>query len=191
MQGQYTPVAHPPMSKDEALAFVAWAKDAQDELVRRVYDAYNRQAHLALGYASWEEMCSGQDLGFYKLPRDKRAPAVVQLKDHGMSNRAIGQALGYDEGTIRNDLRPRSKGAENSALNDQGRKREDPTIGGIKFPSEDQDRLNRARSKVLQAAMLLETSDGRWDLLRQEARKVADLIKEEANDAATHDQASA
>lgn len=131
MTGQYTPVARPPMSEAEAREFVSWAKDAQDELVRRVYEAYNRQAHLALGYGSWEEMCSGEGLGFYKLPRDKRAPAVVELKDHGMSNRAIGQALGVGKDTVARDLAPRSNSGANAPLKDHER---------VDYKAEAQDR---------------------------------------------------
>lgn len=125
---QYHPEPLPPFTEDEARDWLAWAHETQDEMVQRVYEAYNRQAHLALGYGSWAEMCEGEGLGFYRLPRDKRAPAVVQLKTHGLSNRAIGSALGVDERTVRNDIRethghtseePRSNGADNSALNDQ------------------------------------------------------------------------
>lgn len=109
--GQYVPAARPPMTGGEAQEFVKWAKAAQDELVQRVYEAYNRQAHLALGYASWEDMCVGEGLGFYKLPADKRKPAVIQLKSLGMSNRAIGQALGASKDTVARDAR--SNGGSN------------------------------------------------------------------------------
>lgn len=131
---QYHPEPLPPFNEDEARAWLTWAHQAQDELVQRVYEAYNRQAHLALGYDSWAEMCEGEGLGFYRLPRDKRAPTVVQLKSHGMSNRAIASAVGVDERTVRNDIRdthghrsepdePRSNSADNSALTDRQRQK--------------------------------------------------------------------
>ncbi len=127
---QYHPEPLPPFDEEQARAWLEWAHQAQDELVQRVYEAYNRQAHLALGYGSWAEMCEQEGLGFYRLPRDKRAPTVVQLKGRGMSNRAIASAVGVDERTVRNDIRdthghrsvpdePRSNSADNSAPNDQ------------------------------------------------------------------------
>lgn len=111
---QYTPVARPPMSQTEAQEFVAWAKAAQDMLVQRVYEAYNRQAHLALGYESWAAMCEGERLGFYKLPADKRAPAVIQLRTLGMSQRAVGQALGVGKDTVARDAGERSISGANA-----------------------------------------------------------------------------
>ena len=66
---------------------------------------YRGRAWLAFGLASWEALCD-RDLGGVRiaLPRDERREAVAELREAGLSTRAIGAALGVHKDTVRNDL---------------------------------------------------------------------------------------
>lgn len=76
-----------------------------------VKDAYVDRDWLALGYASWDEYCTGEFSEFrIKLPREERQEVVSSMREIGMSYRAIGAAMGIDPMTARADVR----GVENS-----------------------------------------------------------------------------
>ena len=69
-----------------------------------IIDAHRERDWLALGYATWDELCEAEFRGaMIGLPRGERREAVAEMTDAGMSTRAIGAALGVSEGTIRND----------------------------------------------------------------------------------------
>lgn len=73
------------------------------DLAERVAEAYERRADLALGYDSWEAYAAAELKPSEGIAATVRAQLVGLLSAHGMSNRAIGSALGVSEGTVRND----------------------------------------------------------------------------------------
>lgn len=79
-----------------ALVNAAW-----DDLIA----LYQQRAWESLGYANWDDMCAAEFQGArIALPRDDRREIVGQLRDEGMSTRAIGSALGVGEATVRRDI---------------------------------------------------------------------------------------
>ena len=66
---------------------------------------YRGRAWLAFGLASWEALCD-RDLGGVRiaLPRDERREAIAELREAGLSTRAIGAALGVSKDTVHRDL---------------------------------------------------------------------------------------
>ncbi|GGV34041.1 hypothetical protein GCM10010182_67350 [Actinomadura cremea] len=97
------------MTEGEAREFVAYVREQQDEMPRRVIDGYQRRAWTALGYESWAAMCDGEDL---RLPRE----VTSELRAGGLSLRAISSVTGASEPTVRRDLA--SSGASSSRGND-------------------------------------------------------------------------
>lgn len=76
-------------------------------------DAYKGRIWLQLGYESWEAYCDTKRHAFAPaLDRDARREVVGEMRDAGMSTRAIGSALGVGDATVRRDL---DTGAPNDA----------------------------------------------------------------------------
>lgn len=74
--------------------------------------AHQQRHWKVLGYKDWQEYVDGEfGAERLRLPAEHRQKAVEELRLAGMSQRAIGSALGVDEKTVRNDL----AGAEFSA----------------------------------------------------------------------------
>lgn len=68
--------------------------------------AYHGRAWLALGYASWDELCRNEfDTTRLRLPREERQEVVASLRETGMSTRAIAAATGTSYDTVQRDLR--------------------------------------------------------------------------------------
>lgn len=67
--------------------------------------AYTDRAWAVLGYQSWDIYCE-REFGstWFRLPRETRVEVVQSLRDLGLSNRAIGSAVGVDDRTVRRDL---------------------------------------------------------------------------------------
>jgi protein gp37 len=86
------------MDTAEAKEFVEYIHGVQDEAPRRVIDAYQRRAWLALGYASWAEMCEREDL---RLPRE----VTPELRAGGLSIRAIAAVQGIHPMTVHRDMK--------------------------------------------------------------------------------------
>lgn len=75
---------------------------------RDIADAYAHRDWQALGYESWETYLAGEfgeELrALAGADRVERRDAVAELRQSGMSTRAIGSALGASEATVRRDL---------------------------------------------------------------------------------------
>lgn len=64
-----------------------------------------RRAWVALGHASWEALCDAElDGARIALPRQERREVVGQMRQAGMSTRAIGQAIGVSKSQVDRDL---------------------------------------------------------------------------------------
>lgn len=93
------------LTADEARQIVARVRAGVDTVRVDITRLHQGKAHVALGYASWDSMCDGE-LGIrLALPRDDRVALVTDLRDQGMSTRAIGSALGIDHTTVMDDAR--------------------------------------------------------------------------------------
>ena len=69
-----------------------------------IIDAHRERDWLALGYATWDELCEAEFRGaMIGLPRGERREAVAEMTDAGMSTRAIGAALGVGVATVHRD----------------------------------------------------------------------------------------
>lgn len=74
--------------------------------------AYAERDWIALDYADWQSYVDGEfGAERLRLPPAHRQKAVEELRLAGMSQRAIGTALGVDKRTVANDL---ASGGENS-----------------------------------------------------------------------------
>jgi hypothetical protein len=77
--------------------------------VERIWDdmvaLYRGRAWIALGYASWDALCDSE-LGGARiaLPRQQRQEVVCDLRQSGMSTRAIASAVGFDHATVARDI---------------------------------------------------------------------------------------
>jgi Homeodomain-like domain len=83
-----------------------WVKECPVSDIKR---AYFGRVWLALGYDNWSDWCA-TELGGFKLPPVVRRDAVADLAAAGMSQRAIAEAAGVSEATVRRD-----RGATNDA----------------------------------------------------------------------------
>ncbi len=82
--------------------------------------AFRGRVWIALAYASWSEWCECE-LGGLRLPAPKRRAVAAGLASQGISNVAIGSALGVTEGTVRNDLASQNYEADRKRLGQDGK----------------------------------------------------------------------
>lgn len=75
-----------------------------DAIAPLVTRAFKGRAWIALGYESWPEYVAGEFGGPLRLGREDRKQVVAELRQAGLSTRGIGEALGVDDRTVRNDL---------------------------------------------------------------------------------------
>lgn len=86
--------------------------ESYTQMRQDIADAYARRDWAALDYPTWFAYLEGEyGAELKRLTRDERRQAVTDLREQGLSKRAIAAAVGADEKTVRNDL----SGAENSA----------------------------------------------------------------------------
>jgi len=77
--------------------------------VERIWDdlvvLYRERAWSVLGYGSWDALCDAEFGGTrIALPRQQRQEVVCDLRESGMSTRAIASAIGVNQSTITRDL---------------------------------------------------------------------------------------
>lgn len=92
-----------PLTEADARELTAQIRTSVQELLPKIRTAYRRRADLALGYAGWDEYCDAELTGL-RLPLGDRAEAVTTLRGDGMSQRAIGSALGISAATVNRTL---------------------------------------------------------------------------------------
>lgn len=94
----------PSISESTARTLVDKVKASVDDLRDAITTLYDGRAWLALGYASWDDLCDTEFAVRIALPRAERQAVVADLSEAGMSTRAIGSALGVDPMTVSRDL---------------------------------------------------------------------------------------
>lgn len=109
-----TDIAVTELTVDEARALTDEirrdASEIKANFVPKVKRAFFGRADKVLDYESWDAY-SADVLGGVRIPVGERPAMVAELRQAGMSQRAIGAAIGVDEKTVRNDL----SRADNSA----------------------------------------------------------------------------
>lgn len=79
-----------------------------------IITAYQWKVWTVLGYDTWDEYCDKEFRHFrIKLGKEDREVVVGNLRDHGLSLRAIASATGYDKRTVQRDLDATAKPREN------------------------------------------------------------------------------
>jgi hypothetical protein len=109
--------------------------------------AYHERDWGTLGYQSWDAYVEGEFAGHLpKLDRDARRQFVGELREAGLSTRAIGSVAGASDATVRRDLAGASidAPADSNALS--------PAVSGAKDPPgtvrEEGGRPNHASAPV-------------------------------------------
>jgi hypothetical protein len=94
------------MTADEARRLTNSIRLSATRMTDLLVKAYEQRAWAALHYISWEAYCH-REFGNLKLrmPRDERAETVAELREAGMSIRAIAAGTGLDPKTVHKDLK--------------------------------------------------------------------------------------
>lgn len=98
-----TGIATTELTADEARELTAEIRRDLDGLLPKIKRAFDGRADKALGYDSWQAYCS-TELKDVRVPLGDRPAMVAELRQGGMSQRAIGAALGVSKRTVENDL---------------------------------------------------------------------------------------
>lgn len=71
-----------------------------------IIEAFQGSAWSVLGYGTWDAYCAGEFAGarMVRLDREQRREIVAEMRQAGMSSRAIASSLGVDQKTVINDL---------------------------------------------------------------------------------------
>lgn len=93
------------MSSDEARSRVARVRAHVEQAWDDLIALHAGRGWFALGYDSWDALCDAEfDGARIALPREDRREVVGQMREAGMSTRAIASAVGVSVGTIVSDL---------------------------------------------------------------------------------------
>lgn len=71
-----------------------------------IVEAFKGSAWSVLGYSSWDAYCAGEFAGarMVRLDREQRREIVAEMRQAGMSSRAIASGLGTPARTVARDL---------------------------------------------------------------------------------------
>lgn len=95
------------MTPEHARDLVAGIRVSVEGIQARLVELWEGRAWLALGHATWGDMCAAEfdSVAVGRLlPRDERRELVTHLADAGMSSREIGTGLGMSYKTAQRDL---------------------------------------------------------------------------------------
>lgn len=92
------------LTADEARALTGEIRQRLDGLLPLIKRAFEGRADVALGYESWQAYCAAE-LNDVRVPLADRPAMVAELRAAGMSQRAIGSALGLSQPTVNRELR--------------------------------------------------------------------------------------
>lgn len=91
------------MAADEARERVDRVRSAVTQARSDLVELWRRRAWVALGYASWDDLCDAEFGVRLALPREERREAVAELRAEGMSTPAIASALRISNATAWRD----------------------------------------------------------------------------------------
>lgn len=93
----------PVLTAEQARDLTARIRERVTDLLPLIREAFHRRADKAMGYETWQDYCDAELRGI-SLPVQERRDAAVELRQAGMSQRAISAALGVSQKTIDRDL---------------------------------------------------------------------------------------
>lgn len=105
---EQNPFGSADLTYSAAAELTARIGDAVQHTEELIVQAYIGRAWLALNYSSWDAWVDEQfgDRPLMQVTRSERLQAILNLKGEvGLSNRAIGRALGVGEATVRRELK--------------------------------------------------------------------------------------
>lgn len=94
-----------------------WVQDFPTDDVAR---AFRGRVWLAMGYQSWTDWCD-HELGGFKLLAPQRREVVEELAGRGISNKAIADALGTSNDTVRRDKESAGVANETPVIGQDGK----------------------------------------------------------------------
>jgi hypothetical protein len=86
-----------------------------------IIESYRQHDWIALGYDSWDALCSAEFGTVLRLSIEDRQQAVSELRGAGMSPPAIASALGVGEGTVRRDIAGSPSGEPDRTIGQDGK----------------------------------------------------------------------
>jgi len=93
------------LTREEAQALTVTIRGGMERVHRMLIDAYRGRAWVALEYPTWESYCDAELHGARpKLPAPERREIVGEMREAGMSQRAIASGLGVAQNTVQRDL---------------------------------------------------------------------------------------
>ena len=124
-----------------------------DGLWALVVEAFQRRAHAALGYPSWDAYCNAEfGSNRIRLPREERQETVRSLREAGLSLRAISSATGAAYNTVMRDAKVTQNESPSPSVGTDGKTypapaNVNPATGEIHdTPHPDADRVRRAEA---------------------------------------------
>jgi transposase-like protein len=96
---------------ERAAMLFAELRAYKDEGERRripevIAEIHRDRLWLALNYETWDDACDALMGGWrVQIPREDRREIVAELRDEGLSTRAISEALGIARNTVKKDIR--------------------------------------------------------------------------------------
>lgn len=113
-----------PMTAEEARVSVDEAKGSLVNAAACVVEQIEREAWLALGYESWDDMREGEYGGIaVMLPSVERHELVISLRALGLTQQQIADTVGVSEGAVRLDLNRSSTNQPATITNARGQER--------------------------------------------------------------------
>jgi len=115
------------LSRAQAERLVQRINASVEATVDLIIEAFEGQAHLALGYSTWQEFAANE-LPHYKYSPADRMKASVDLTEAGLSTRSAAAALGVNHSTVAEDVKTAAAvGNPTPTAPKRPRKRKDPT----------------------------------------------------------------
>lgn len=92
------------LTSDEARSLTDEIRSRFEDVAPLIARAFAGRIWQPMGYPSWHEYVVGEFGGPLRLGRTERIEAVGDLRQAGLSTRAIGTALGVDHTTVMEDM---------------------------------------------------------------------------------------
>jgi transposase len=89
------------LTVDEARAVLDALRHDVDQLVAHVQRLFDGKGWIALGYMSWSELAQAELRPILALPKSERIKVMLELQEAGMSDRAVADAVGVSNQTVR------------------------------------------------------------------------------------------
>jgi transposase-like protein len=102
------------LSKAQAERLVRKINESIEATTALIIQAFEGQAHLALGYKDWQAFAAAE-LPHFKYSPEDRMKASMDLTEAGLSTRSAAAALGVDQKTVVRDVRSHTEANASAA----------------------------------------------------------------------------